>query len=244
MRSLLLVPADNERKLSRAPECGADVVILDLEDAVATDRKELARQGAVEFLRSRAASGPKIYVRVNGLKSGLIESDLDAIIPAHPDALMLPKADSGSDIALLSAMIAAREALAGLDDGAIRILASVAESVGAIFNLATYKGASSRLAGLAWCPEKLAAALGAKKAYDDRDRPTDPLRIARSLCLYSAVHAAVPAIDRVFPDFCDSEALRAEAAVAARDGFAAKLAAHPSQVTVINDVLAPNRPSI
>jgi citrate lyase subunit beta/citryl-CoA lyase len=244
MRSLLFVPADSERKLAKAPECGADVLVLDLEDAVAAGRKEAARRGAADFLRSRAAGGPRIHVRVNGLESGLIEADLDATVSARPDAIMLPKAKAGSDVALLSAMIAAREAAAGLDDGTIRIVAIAPETAGAIFNLATYKSASARLAGLAWASEDLAAALGAATCYDDDGTLTDPFRLARSLCLYGAAHAEVAAIDRVFPSFRDADSLRGEAEAAARDGFTAKLAIHPGQVAVINEVFTPSQEAI
>jgi len=244
MRSLLFVPADSERKLAKAPDCGADVLVLDLEDAVAADRKEAARLGAADFLRSRAARGPRLHVRVNGFASGLIEADLDAILSARPDAIMLPKATAGGDVELLSAMIAAREAIAGLDDGTVGIVALATETPGAVFNLASYKGASARLAGLAWSSEDLAAALGVATYYDDDGGLTDPFRLARSLCLYGAAHAAVAAVDRVFPNFRDADALRSEAEAAARDGFTAKLAIHPGQVAVINEVFTPSREMI
>jgi len=244
MRSLLFVPADSERKLAKAPECGADVLVLDLEDAVASDRKEAARLGAADFLQSRATGGPRIHVRVNGFASGLIEADLDAIVSTRPDAIMLPKAAAGSDVELLSAMIAAREAIAGLDDGTVGIVALATETPGAVFNLASYKGASARLAGLAWSSEDLAAALGVATYYGDDGALADPFRLARSLCLYGAAHAAVAADDRVFPNFRDADALRSEAEAAARDGFTAKLAIHPGQVAVINKVFTPSREMI
>jgi citrate lyase subunit beta/citryl-CoA lyase len=244
MRSLLFVPADSEHKLAKAPECGADVLVLDLEDAVAADRKEAARLGAADCLRSRATNGPRVHVRVNGFTSGLIEADLDAIVSVRPDAIMLPKAAAGSNVELLSAMIAAREAIAGLDDGALGIVAIATETPGAVFNLASYKGASARLAGLAWSSEDLAAALGVATYYDDDGALTDPFSLARSLCLYGAAHAAVAAVDRVFPNFRDADALRSEAEAAARDGFTAKLAIHPGQVAVINEVFTPSREMI
>jgi citrate lyase subunit beta/citryl-CoA lyase len=244
MRSLLFVPADSERKLAKGPECGADALVLDLEDAVDAERKESARRGAADFLRSRTTDGPRVLVRVNGFDSGLIEADLDAIVGRRPDAIMLPKAVAGTDIALLSAMIAAREATAGLDDGTIGIVAIATETAGAIFNFATYKGASARLDGLAWSSEDLAAALGAATCYDDDGAFTEPFRLARGLCLFGAANAAVMAIDRVFPNYRDCESLRGEAEAAARDGFTAKLAIHPGQVAVINDVFTPSRKAI
>lgn len=239
MRSLLFVPADSERKLAKAPGCGADAIVLDLEDAVAAESKEAARKGAVDFLAARSPKGPSIQVRINGLQSDHIDADLDAIVPAKPDVIMLPKATSGNDVALLSAMIAAREATAGIDDGTIRISAMATESPGATLRLANYRGASARLAAIAWSSEDLMAALGAEASTDANGLLTDPFRLARTLCLFAAADCNVAAIDRVFPNFQDAAALEAEALSARRDGFAAKLAIHPDQVVVINRVFTP-----
>jgi citrate lyase subunit beta/citryl-CoA lyase len=244
MRSLLFVPADSPRKLEKAPACGADVIILDLEDAVATDNKTAARDGAARFLKSRPADGPDIHVRVNGHASGLLGTDLDAIVPARPDAILLPKTICGGDISLLSAMIAAREAIADLEDGAIRILAIATENPGALFQMGTYRGASARLAGLAWSSEDLMAALGAETSRDETGAFTDPFRLARALCLFAAADAGVTAIDRVFPNFRDGKALEAEARAARRDGFTAKTAIHPDQVAIINEVFTPREDEI
>jgi citrate lyase subunit beta/citryl-CoA lyase len=244
MRSLLFVPADSDRKLEKAPACGADVIILDLEDAVAAANKAAARDGAVNFLKSRTAGGPAVHVRVNGHASGLLGTDLDAIVPARPDAILLPKATCGGDISLLSAMIAAREAIAAIDDGAIRVAAIATETAGAIFRLDTYKGASARLIGLAWSSEDLMAALGAEASRDEAGAFTDPFRLARALCLYAAANAGVTAIDRVFPNFRDGGGLEAEARAARRDGFTAKLAIHPDQVAIVNEVFTPSEAEI
>jgi citrate lyase subunit beta/citryl-CoA lyase len=244
MRSLLCVPADSDRKLAKAPASGADVLILDLEDSVAAENKAAARARATDFLMSQPAGGARFHVRVNGFQSGLVEADLDAVVPAKPDAIVLPKANGGPDISLLSAMIAAREAIAGIDDGAIKILAIATESAGSIFRFATYKGSSARLAGLAWGSEDLSAALGAETNRDAAGALTDPFRLARTLCLYGAADAGVAPIDQVFSNFRDQKALEAEALAARRDGFTAKLAIHPDQVAVINEVFTPSAEAI
>src|SRR6516165_3300919 len=98
MRSLLFTPADGGKKLEKALTCGADAVIVDLEDSIAPDRKEEARASAVEFVKAatRQARRPFLCVRVNGLATGLIDADLDTIVPARPDAIMLPKAEGGA----------------------------------------------------------------------------------------------------------------------------------------------------
>jgi citrate lyase subunit beta/citryl-CoA lyase len=239
MRSLLFVPADSDRKLVKAPTSGADVLILDLEDAVAAGSKSAARERAAEYIAARGAGAIPLHVRVNGLASGALEADLDAIVPARPDAILLPKAENGSDIMLLSAMIAAREARAGVDDGAIEIHAIATETAGAIFGFGSYKGASRRLTALAWSSEDLTVALGAETNRDATGAFTDTFRLARALCLYGAAHAGVTPIDRVFPNFRDLDDLRAECLAARRDGYTAKLAIHPDQVGVINEVFTP-----
>jgi hypothetical protein len=91
MRSLLFVPADSERKIARGLASGADVVILDLEDSVAAANKPAARRLAAEVLGRQRAKAPMLIVRLNALGSGLIEADLEAVMPAAPDGIMQPK---------------------------------------------------------------------------------------------------------------------------------------------------------
>jgi citrate lyase subunit beta/citryl-CoA lyase len=244
MRSLLFVPADSDQKLARAQSCGADALILDLEDSVAPAAKTTARERAAAYLADRREEGPRLLVRINGLASGLAEADLDALVGAAPDAIVLPKAEGGADIMLLSAMIAARDARAGLADGAIAILAIATETPAALFALGTYRGASARLAGLTWGAEDLAAALGAETNRDAEGRLTAPYALARSLCLFGAAAAKVAAIDTVFTGFRDQAGLEAETLAARRDGFTAKLAIHPDQVAVINRIFTPTPEAI
>jgi citrate lyase subunit beta / citryl-CoA lyase len=244
MRSLLFVPADSERKLAKAPSCGADVLVLDLEDSISAENKSTARQRAAEFVKANRGTGPQLHIRINGFSSGEVEADLDAVVPAGPDAIMLPKSESGNDISLLSAMIAPREATAGIDDGAIGILPIATETAGAIFHFSTYKDASARLVGLAWSSEDLSAALGVETYLDANGAFTDPFRLARSLCLFGAANAGVAAVDRVFPNFRDAKAFESEALAARRDGFTAKLVIHPDQVAIVNEVFTPSADSI
>jgi citrate lyase subunit beta/citryl-CoA lyase len=243
MRSLLFVPADSPRKLAKASAAGADALILDLEDAVPPAGKAAARTAAAGFLGEPANRRSPVYVRINALPTGLAADDLDAVVPAAPDGILLPKAENGSDVMLLSAMLAAREALAGIGDGTTRILALVAETPASLFALGSFSGASARLAGLAWGPEDLAAAIGAEVNRDAAGF-TEPFRLARTLCLVGAAAAGVIAVDAPFPDFRDSEGLEAEAESARRDGYSAKLAIHPDQVPVINRIFTPTEEAV
>jgi citrate lyase subunit beta / citryl-CoA lyase len=242
MRSFLFVPADSAKKLDKAMTSGADALIVDLEDSIALDGKARARQSAAAFLKEAmaAANRPYLLVRVNGLQTGLTDADLDAIAPAKPDAIMLPKAEGGTALVHADAKLAVREAVSGLPDGTIKILPIATETAAALFLVGTFAGASARLIGLTWGAEDLSAELGARANRDAQGRFLDPYRLARALCLAGAAAAQVPAIDTVYVDFRDEKGFRRECEEACRDGFAGKMAIHPAQVPIINEVFTPS----
>jgi citrate lyase subunit beta/citryl-CoA lyase len=242
MRSLLFVPADSPKKLDKAMTCGADALIIDLEDSIALEGKAAARQAAAAFLKEAMASASRPYmmVRVNGLQTGLTDADLDAIAPAKPDAIMLPKAEGGASVVHADAKLAVREATCDLPDGHIKILPIATETAAAMFLAGTFAGASARLIGLTWGAEDLSAELGAQANRDAQGNFLDPYRLARALCIAGAAAAAIPAIDTVYVDFRNSDGFRRECEDACRDGFTGKMAIHPAQVPIINDVFTPS----
>ncbi|OCW58909.1 HpcH/HpaI aldolase/citrate lyase family protein [Hoeflea olei] len=246
MRSLLFVPGDQDRKMAKASGSGADALILDLEDSVAVPRKAEARQMVTAFLAQadRSAPAPRLIVRVNALDTGLTDDDLAAVVAAAPDAILLPKAGSGADLQDLSARIAVHEAEAGLPDGAIRIHALMTETARGLLSAGSFAGKSARLSALAWGAEDLAADIGAASNKDETGRYTDVFRMARSLTLLAAADAGVEAIDTVFTDFRDNDALAAECRAAVRDGFSGKMAIHPGQVETINAAFTPAREDV
>jgi citrate lyase subunit beta / citryl-CoA lyase len=241
MRSLLFVPGDSERKLERALDSGADVLILDLEDSVAPASKARARQISADFLQSRANNpSPVFYVRVNDLATGLTGDDLAAMMPARPAGIMLPKANGADDVNLLSARLRALEAENGIEDGATSILPIITETPAGLLAAHTHVRGNPRVSGLTWGAEDLSAAIGARSARDDEGRYTHVFLHARSITLLAAAGAGVAAVDTVFPDFRDEAAFRHECLAAERDGFTAKMAIHPAQVAVINEVFTPS----
>jgi citrate lyase subunit beta/citryl-CoA lyase len=246
MRSLLFVPADGGSKLDKAVASGADAVILDLEDSVAPERKGTARQAAADFLQAATAQKkrPRLFVRINGLDTGMINADLEAIVAAKPDAVLFPKAEGGASVVHLDAKLTAREAIAGLPEGSIKILAQAVESAAGLFLAGTFRDASQRLIGLTWGPEDLSAELGAESNRETDSTLTEPYRLARSLCLYGAAAARLPAIETVYVDFRDTEGLRRDTELARRDGFVGRLAIHPAQVAPINEVFTPTHKQI
>lgn len=241
MRSLLFIPGDSPRKLEKGLTSGADVLLLDLEDSIAPDGKAAARETTLAFLREAqpVAERPVLYVRVNGIDTGLIDADLDAVLAGKPDGIMLPKAEGGASIVHLDAKLTAREPMRGIAAGSTAILALTTETAKAMFLAGTYAGTSPRVAGLTWGAEDLSAELGAEANRDAADNFLDPYRLARTLCLVGAAAAQVPAIDTVYIDFRNETGLKRECEEARRDGFTGKLAIHPAQVPIINEVFTP-----
>ena len=235
LRSLLFVPGDRPDRMEKALGAGADALILDLEDAVAPAAKAGARKAVAEFLDAHGQA--RIWVRVNPLDSAEQERDLAAILHAHPDGIVLPKAEGGASVAELARRLAER------GNATARILAIATETPAAIFQLGSYGGAK-RLAGLTWGAEDLPAAIGAATSREQDGRYTPPYELARSLCLFGAAAAGVAAIETVYPAFRDLEGLAAYAARARRDGFTGMMAIHPDQVPVINAVFTPSEAEI
>lgn len=239
MRSMLFVPGDSEKKLAKALSSGADALIVDLEDSVAAANKETARRLAAEFIAA-SRGGPLIYVRVNDLSSGQTDADLEAVMKAAPDGVMLPKSNSGADVGRLSTRLRVEEAQNGLADGATRIMPIITETAAGVLAAGTYVPADTRLAGLTWGAEDLSAEIGASDTRDAAGLYTDLFRFARVATLLAASAAGVAAIDTVFPDFKDEEAFHRDCLEGARDGFVGRMAIHPAQVAIINEVFTPS----
>jgi citrate lyase subunit beta/citryl-CoA lyase len=223
LRSLLFVPGDRPERFAKAAASGADAIILDLEDSVVPDRKAAARAAVADYLAS--ARDLPVIVRVNPLSSEHVDADVDCLRAIAPDAIMLPKAEGAASIAALDAL---------LGDIDPPILPIATETPAAIFELGSYRACADRLAGLSWGAEDLPAAIGAATSREEDGRYTPPFEMVRSLTLFAAHAAGVPAIDTVFPSISELDALGAYVARARRDGFTGMLAIHPAQIPVIN----------
>ena len=248
MRSLLFVPADDERKLAKAMQTGADALILDLEDSVAPERKPAARGLMREFLATarmaKAVTRPRLYVRINGLSTTYWQADLTGLSEAMPDGIMLPKAQSGEHVHQLSVALGHAEEKSGVQSGATRIVAIATEVAASVLQLPSYIGSSSRLAGLTWGAEDLAVELGSSTNREPDGSYTSPYRLVRDLTLITAAAAEVQPIDTVYVDFRNQTGLALEASLAARDGFTGKMAIHPGQVGIINEAFTPSAAEI
>ena len=246
MRSLLFIPGDSPRKLEKGMGSGADALLLDLEDSISPQRKADARATTVAFLNEARSvrARPRLYVRVNGLQTGLADDDLAAVVAGQPDGIMLPKAEGGAAVIHCDAKLTAQEAVHGLPDGGLDIIAIATETAAALFLAGTYAGSSKRLKGLTWGAEDLSVELGAEANRDRDGNFLAPYQLARSLCLAGAAAAQVQAIDTVYVDFRNDAGLKRECDEARRDGFTGKMAIHPAQVAVINAVFTPTAEAI
>jgi citrate lyase subunit beta/citryl-CoA lyase len=241
MRSLLFIPGDSAKKLEKGMVSGADALLLDLEDSIAPQSKAEARATTAAFVKDArsAKARPRLFVRINGLATGLTDDDLDAVVAARPDGIMFPKAEGGAAVTHCDAKITVREAINGLPENAIDIIAIATETAQALFLAGTYGGSSKRLKGLTWGAEDLSVELGAEANRDRDGHFLAPYQLARSLCLAGAAVAQVQAIDTVYVDFRNEAGLRRECEEARRDGFTGKMAIHPAQITAINEVFTP-----
>jgi citrate lyase subunit beta / citryl-CoA lyase len=227
LRSLLFVPGDRPDRMEKALGLEADALILDLEDAVAPQAKSRAREATATFLRC-AKRGPKLFVRINPLGSGLIDDDLKAVFDTKPDAVVLPKAEGAASVEALSARAPG-----------LPILPIATETPAAIFELGSYRRIQNLILGITWGAEDLPAAIGATSSREEDGRYTPPYEMLRSLTLFGAHAAGVEAIETVYPNFRDLDGLAAYARRARRDGFTGMMAIHPAQIPVINAAFTP-----
>ncbi len=238
-RSWLFAPGDSERKMEKAAAGPADVVILDLEDAVAEESKPRAREMISAFLREQSEEArQRLWVRVNPLDGPHTLADLAAVMPARPGGIMLPKANGRADVEQLDHYLSALEVAAGIEPGTTKVLVLVTETAEGTLNTGVYKGAP-RVVAMSWGAEDLADDLGASENLNPDGSYGFTYELARSLCLLGAAAADVAPIETISGDFRDLEGLRRRAEKVRRDGYRGMLAIHPAQVEIINEAFTP-----
>ena len=238
-RSWLFAPGDSERKMEKATAGAADIILLDLEDAVAEAEKPKARSMVSSFVTANAKHRARLWVRINPLQGPHALADLAAVVPAGPGGIMLPKPRGRADAELLNHYLTALEAAAGITLGAIKVIPLVTETPESMLATGSYAGVP-RLAAMTWGAEDLATALGAISNRGEDGEYDFTCQLARSLCLVGAAAAGVPAIDTIQGDFRDEAGLRKRTAQVRRAGFRGMLAIHPAQVDVINEAFTPS----
>ena len=236
-RSLHFVPGGNERMFAKALGTAADALVLDLEDAVAPERKGAARTAVAEWLAQADFGGKEALVRINPLATAWGIADLRETAAAPPAAYLVPKPESAETLAAIDTLLTRLEGDHGHARAGIGLMPIVETPLGV--RNAPALAECRRLAGLTWGAEDLAASLG---AADNRDAAGDYLPVyqhCRTQTLLCAAGAGVAAIDTVTVEFRDPGRLARDCERAARDGFAGKLSIHPDQIDAINAAFTP-----
>jgi citrate lyase subunit beta / citryl-CoA lyase len=238
-RSWLFAPGDSERKMEKATAGSADVVIFDLEDAVAESEKPKARSMVSAFLDAQPEDRSRLWVRINPLQGPSALADLAAVMPSRPGGIMLPKARGRADVEVLDHYLSALEVAAGSERGSTQVIVLVTETAEGMFTTGTYAGAP-RMVAMTWGAEDLADAIGASENRNADGSYGFTYELARSLCLLGAAAAGVSAIETIHGDFRDQAGLRKRAEHVRRAGYRGMLAIHPAQVDVINQAFTPS----
>jgi citrate lyase subunit beta/citryl-CoA lyase len=237
-RTLLYVPGNMPSMLQNIPIFQCDAVIIDLEDAVPLSEKDAARILVRRFLESYKDRNKEILVRINGLDTKWALDDLKAVLPAIPDGIRLPKADTPEIVERLDTLLTEYEEELGLNLGHFKILPSI-ETAQGVINATKTACASTRLIGLAFGAEDYTATMEI-----NRTKSGEELFNARMNVLWAAKAAGIQAIDTIFADVNDMEALRVETELIKRLGFTGKCMVNPRQTDVIHDVFAPKQDEI
>lgn len=242
-RSWLFAPGDSEKKMTKAMEGEADIVLIDLEDAVAPDNKASARPMVHDFIKAHPEQRARLWVRINPFDGPYTLADLAAIMPARPGGIMLPKVYGRADVEKLDHCLSALEVANGIEEGSTPVIVLITETAEAMFHTGDYKGAP-RVVALTWGAEDLADSIGASSNRNPDGSYSFTYELARSLTVLGAATAGVTAIETISADFKDLDALKARAEKVRRDGFRGMMAIHPAQVPVINAAFTPTEEEV
>jgi len=229
---------------TRAITLPADGLILDLEDAVAPDRKAATRGVVREWLAQKDFGGRERWVRMNPIATGLGEADLAETIAGRPDGYVVPKPGRAADIREIARILDRLEQQHAIPNGATRLTVIATETPEGLLNIREISTASPRTVAISWGVEDLGAAMGLARVRDGAGRYLDIPRYARVMCSVVASAAGVEAIDTVFTDIADLDGLRRECEEGMAMGFTGKISIHPSQIPVINDVFTPGKDAV
>lgn len=237
-RAILYVPGNETRKIEKAVTLGADCVCLDLEDGVAPNRKAEARETIARAFRTLAFSKSEKLGRINGVGTGFEDDDLEALVPARPDGIVVPKVNEADEIRWVSARIRELEIRENIPTDSIALIGML-ESARGLVNVAQIASADARLAALIFGAEDYAADVGATRTREGLE-----VLYARSAIVAACAANGIQPIDLLFLDFRDAEGLRAETLRGAQLGYVGTQVIHPNQVAIVQDVYTPDDEAI
>lgn len=236
-RSVLFTPGMRGDRIQKAHERrAADAIVADLEDAVAPDEKAEARTIVRETLEAMAPTtngSPERCVRINAWRSEWAVPDLEAVVPARPDTIVLPKAGPRADLVTLDLTLTRLERQNDLPRGAIQVMPILETASGIL--AAKEVAAAPRVSALAFGAEDLAADAGLRRTPDNME-----VLHARSHVALAAAARRIDAIDQVFVDIGDKKSLTEEARFARTLGYRGKMVIHPDQVDAVHTAFTPS----
>ncbi|MBO6947500.1 MAG: CoA ester lyase [Rhodospirillales bacterium] len=231
-RSLLYVPANNEKFISKAHTRGADAIILDLEDSVPEQERPRARGMLADAVKSVSQSGADATVRINRPLRHMV-ADVDAAVKAGAKALFVTKVDGAGHMKLVAELVAEVEAEAGRPAGDVKLVAMI-ETADAYFRAHAVGRASSRIVGMSLGGEDFAMDVGMVPDSDTLMMPKQQVAIAAK----AAGIMAMGFIGTV-ADYTDTEGFRANVRRSRKFGFEAASVIHPSGIPIVNEEFTP-----
>ena len=236
-RALLYMPGDDWKKITKSLTLGVDSICMDMEDGVAHNRKAEARATIVKALQELDFGKSEKLVRINSVGSGWEKDDIDAVLPYHPDGIVIPKIESFDQIEWVSAIIESAELKYGWPVNSVRVLVGV-ETAKGILNLKEI-ASHPRLDAIIFGGEDFAASIGATRTLEATE-----LLYAREAVVTACAAYDLQAIDIVAIDFKNLDIVRAESEFGARLGYSGKQIIHPVQVEPVQSAFTPSDEAI
>lgn len=233
----MFIPGADEKKLSKAVSLNADILIYDLEDAVANSEKKEARKKVISHIQNH----PNLnnYIRINAMPSPYMYDDLMQVIVPGVKGIVLPKAETKEEIQFVSKILEEKEKEHNLALGEIHIIPLIESALGVhhAFDIAS---SSKRVRSLAFGSIDFTLDIKGELTSSGVE-----LLYARSQLVIASRAARIESpIDAVFSDFKDSEGLTKETKLIKELGFQGKLVIHPSQISIVNNVFMPTQTEV
>ena len=232
-RALLYMPGDNWKMINKSVTLGVDSICMDMEDGTAVNKKAEAREMIAKALKELDFGSSEKLARINSVGSGWEKDDIEAVLPYHPDGIVIPKVESYEQVEWAGKIIEDAELKNGWKVNSIRILIGV-ETAKGILNLKEI-AVHPRLDAIIFGGEDFAASIGAVRTKDAVE-----LLYARQAVIIACAANDIQPIDIVTIDYKDLEALKAEAEFGARIGFSGKQVIHPNQIPVVQEAFTPS----
>jgi citrate lyase subunit beta/citryl-CoA lyase len=240
-RSWMFVPGHRQKMIDKALTLNADAIMLDIEDGVAPNEKDTARQLIANSLgREKASNAPARFVRINAIGHARMDADLEAVVRPGLEGLVCPKVESPDEVRKLDAILSEREPKQKMQRGGVKLLIAI-ESPSGLLNAPAIASCSPRVCGLMFGAEDFGRELGLPTSREGEARD---MLYARSAMVIAAASAHVQAVDGVWVDLKNTEGLIGFARQSRRIGFSGMSLIHPSQIDPINKEFSPTSEEI